>query len=210
MRKLLPSLLLVLSWPAQADMFGFSESQMYVQLMQIVKTTKEQLEQAKKAYEVTSEIYALSKADSTSLDRILNTELVSMMRDRGWMVDGLNTLQDVADLDRQISYMSTLLAEAKDADTRDQIQYAIDLLKQQRAVLKLSAQADRNLGKAASDLSERESSRITAENTAILARHALAEQDRINRIEAQQKAGAADARRFTRDAAKLYRSMGDR
>ena len=212
MRRLLPSLILLhaVIAPAHADLFGIQESQTYIQLVQLLKVAQEQLEQAKKAYEVSSEIYLLSQSESQSLDRILNTQLVDIMREKGWMVDGLDALRGVADIDRQINYMMQLMADAKDAETREQLQYTIDLLRQQRTVMKLAAQTDKNLGKAVKDVDERESSRITAENTAILARQALAEQNRINQLAAQQKAAVSDQRRFAHDAAKLYRKLGGR
>ena len=207
-RTLLPSLALILIAPAaRADLFGITESQMYLQLMQIVETAQRQLEQAKKIYDVTSELYALSQSESTSLDRILNTELVDYMREKGWMVSGLDLMRDLADLDRQLAYLGDLLEQTDDPDTRAQLQAAIDLLKQQRAVLKLTQHTDKNLRKAATDLSERDSARITAENTAVLARQALAEQDRLNRQDAARKAAASDIRRFTRGAAKIYKNL---
>ena len=203
-------LFVLLSLPivAQADMFGASESKMILQLTQMVKTVKEQLKLATKAYDVGIDLYDLSQGDATSVDRILNTELVALMREKGWMLDGLTTLQDLGQVNQQITYMTGLIADTRDADTQQRLRYAMDLLKQQRTLIQLSKQTQKNLQKATTDLSARASSRITAENTAVLARVALAAQEARNREEAVKKASRSDEAAFTKGAARIYTEMG--
>ncbi len=193
---------------ARADMFGASDAKMILQLTQMVKTLEDQLKVAKKAYDIGSDLYELSQGDLTSVDRVLNTELVALMKEKGWMLDGLNTLQTLSDVDRQLTTLTGLLADAKDADTRQRVQYAMDLLKQQRTLLQLAEQTRKNLDKATTDLSARDSSRITAENTAVLARAALAAQEARNRDTAIQKAARSDEAAFTRGAARIYTEIG--
>ena len=203
-------LLIVLAFPlvARADMFGASDAKMILQLTQMVKTLEDQLKVAKKAYDIGSDLYALSQGDLTSVDRVLNTELVALMKEKGWMLDGLTTLQTLSDVDRQLTALTGLLADAKDADTRERLQYALDLLKQQRTLLQLAEQTRKNLDKATTDLSARDSSRITAENTAVLARAALAAQEARNRDTAIEKAARSDEAAFTRGAARIYTDIG--
>ena len=203
-------LFVLLSLPivAQADMFGASESKMILQLTQMVKTVKEQLKLATKAYDVGIDLYDLSQGDVTSVDRVLNTELVALMREKGWMLDGLTTLQDLGQVNQQITYMTGLIADTRDADTQQRLRYAMDLLKQQRTLIQLSKQTTKNLQKATTDLSARASSRITAENTAVLARVALAAQEARNREEAVKKASRSDEAAFTKGAARIYTEMG--
>ena len=193
---------------AQADVFGASESKMILQLTQMVKTVKEQLKLATKAYDVGIDLYDLSQGDVTSVDRVLNTELVALMREKGWMLDGLTTLQDLGAVNQQITYMTGLIADTRDADTQQRLRYAMDLLKQQRTLIQLSKQTTKNLQKATTDLSARASSRITAENTAVLARAALAAQEARNREEAVKKASRSDEAAFTKGAARIYTEMG--
>ena len=203
-------LFVLLSLPviAHADVFGASESKMILQLTQMVNTLKAQLKLATKTYDVGVDLYALSQGDATSVDRILNTELVALMREQGWMLDGLTTLQNLNDVNQQITYMAGLIADAKDADTQQRLRYAMDLLKQQRTLIQLSAQTNKNLQKATTDLSARASSRITAENTAVLARAALAAQEARNREAAIKKASRSDEAAFTKGAARIYQEMG--
>jgi len=200
--------LLVLPLVARADMFGASDAKMILQLTQMVKTLEDQLKVAKKAYDIGSELYELSQGDLTSVDRVLNTELVALMKEKGWMLDGLTTLQTLSDVDRQLTALTGLLADAKDADTRQRVQYAVDLLKQQRTLLQLAEQTRKNLDKATTDLSARDSSRITAENTAVLARAALAAQEARNRDTAIENAARSDEAAFTRGAARIYTDIG--
>ena len=203
-------LFVLLSLPivAQADMFGASESKMILQLTQMVKTVKEQLKLATKAYDVGIDLYDLSQGNVTSVDRVLNTELVALMREKGWMLDGLTTLQDLGQVNQQITTMTGLIADTRDADTQQRLRYAMDLLKQQRTLIQLSKQTQKNLQKATTDLSARASSRITAENTAVLARVALAAQEARNREEAVKKASRSDEAAFTQGAARIYTEMG--
>ena len=56
--------------------------------------------------------------------------------------------------------------------------------------------------------SARASSRITAENTAVLARAALAAQEARNREAAVKKASRSDEAAFTKGAARIYQEMG--
>ena len=200
--------LLVFPLVARADMFGASDAKMILQLTQMVKTLEDQLKVAKKAYDIGSDLYELSQGDLTSVDRVLNTELVALMKEKGWMLDGLTTLQTLSDVDRQLTALTGLLADAKDADTRQRVQYAMDLLKQQRTLLQLAEQTRKNLDKATTDLSARDSSRITAENTAVLARAALAAQEARNRDTAIEKAARSDEAAFTRGAARIYTDIG--
>ena len=201
-------ILLVLPVVAHADVFGASDSKMILQLTQMVNTLKAQLKLATKTYDVGVDLYALSQGDATSVDRILNTELVALMREKGWMLDGLTTLQNLNDVNQQITYMAGLIADARDADTQQRLRYAMDLLKQQRTLIQLSAQTNKNLQKATTDLSARASSRITAENTAVLARAALAAQEARNREAAVKKASRSDEAAFTKGAARIYTEMG--
>ena len=203
-------LVVLLSLPvvAHADVFGASDSKMILQLTQMVNTLKAQLKLATKTYDVGVDLYALSQGDATSVDRILNTELVALMREKGWMLDGLTTLQNLNDVNQQITYMAGLIADAKDADTQQRLRYAMDLLKQQRTLIQLSAQTNKNLQKATTDLSARASSRITAENTAVLARAALAAQEARNREAAVKKASRSDEAAFTKGAARIYHGNG--
>ena len=200
--------LLVLPGVAHADVFGASDSKMILQLTQMVNTLKEQLKLATKTYDVGVDLYDLSQGDATSVDRILNTELVALMREKGWMLDGLTTLQDLSAVNQQITYMTGLIADTKDAETQQRLRYAMDLLKQQRTLIQLSAQTNKNLQKATTDLSARASSRITAENTAVLARAALAAQEARNREAAVKKASRSDEAAFTQGAARIYQEMG--
>jgi len=200
--------LLSLPVAAHADLFGAADSQMIVQLTQMVNTLKEQLKLATKTYDIGADLYDLSQGDATSVDRVLNTELVALMREKGWMLDGLTTLQNLSDVNQQMAYMAGLIADAKDADTQQRLRYAMDLLKQQRTLIQLSSQTTKNLQKATTDLSARASSRITAENTAVLARAALAAQEARNRAEAVQKASRSDEAAFTKGAARIYTEMG--
>ncbi len=205
-------LLVLLSLPAvtQADIFGASESKMVLQLTQIYNSMKEQLKVVSKAYDVGVDLYDLSQGDVTSVDRILNTKLVGLMREKGWMLDGLTTLQDLNKIRQQITYMSGLIASAKDSETRQRLRYAMDLLKQQRTLIQLSKQTSKNLRKATTDLSARDSSRITAENTAVLARAALSSQEARNRADAVKKASRSEEVSFTQDAGRIYSEMGKR
>ena len=204
-------LVVLLSLPviAHADVFGASDSKMILQLTQMVNTLKAQLKLATKTYDVGVDLYALSQGDATSVDRILNTELVALMREKGWMLDGLTTLQNLNDVNQQITYMAGLIADARDAETQQRLRYAMDLLKQQRTLIQLSAQTNKNLQKATTDLSARASSRITAENTAVLARAALAAQEARNRADAVKKASRSDEAAFTQGAARIYQEMGN-
>jgi hypothetical protein len=203
-------LLIVLAFPllARADVFGASDAKMIVQLTQMVKTLEEQLKVVKRTYDIGADLYELSQGDLTSVDRVLNTELVALMKEKGWMLDGLTTLQTLSDVDRQLTTLTGLLADAKDADTRQRVQTAMDLLKQQRTLVQLAAQTRKNLDKATTDLSARDSSRITAENTAVLARAALAAQEARNRDTAIEKAARSDEAAFTRGAARIYTDIG--
>ncbi len=203
-------LLVLLSLPVvtHADIFGAADSKMILQLTQIYNSIKEQLKVATKAYDVGVDLYDLSQGDVTSVDRILNTELVSLMKEKGWMLDGLTTLKDLAQINQQITYMTGLIANAKDAGTRQRLRYAMDLLKQQRTLIQLSKQTNKNLQKATTDLSERDSSRITAENTAVLARAALAAQEARNRADAVKKASRSEEVSFTQGAGRIYTEMG--
>ena len=200
--------LLVLPIVAHADVFGASDSKMILQLTQMVNTLKEQLKLATKTYDVGIDLYDLSQGDATSVDRILNTELVALMREKGWMLDGLTTLQDLSAVNQQITHMTGLIADTRDAETQQRLRYAMDLLKQQRTLIQLSAQTNKNLQKATTDLSARASSRITAENTAVLARAALAAQEARNREAAVKKASRSDEAAFTQGAARIYTDMG--
>jgi hypothetical protein len=203
-------LVIVLMFPllAHGDLFGASDAKMIVQLTQMVKTLEEQLKVVKRTYDIGADLYELSQGDLTSVDRVLNTELVALMKEKGWMLDGLTTLQTLSDVDRQLTTLTALLADAKDADTRQRLRYAMDLLKQQRTLIQLSAQTRKNLQKATTDLSARDSSRITAENTAVLARAALAAQEARNRDTAIEKAARSDEAAFTRGAARIYTDIG--
>jgi len=201
--------LLVLPIVAHADVFGASDSKMILQLTQMVNTLKEQLKLATKTYDVGIDLYDLSQGDATSVDRILNTELVALMREKGWMLDGLTTLQDLSAVNQQITHMTGLIADTRDAETQQRLRYAMDLLKQQRTLIQLSAQTNKNLQKATTDLSARASSRITAENTAVLARAALAAQEARNREAAVKKASRSDEAAFTQGAARIYTEMGN-
>jgi hypothetical protein len=198
------ALFVLLSLPivAHADLFGASDSKMILQLTQMVNTLKEQLKLATKTYDVGVDLYDLSQGDVTSVDRVLNTELVALMREKGWMLDGLTTLQDLSAVNQQITYMAGLIADTRDADTQQRLRYAMDLLKQQRTLIQLSKQTTKNL------LSARASSRITAENTAVLARAALAAQEARNRTDAVKKASRSDEAAFTKGAARIYTEMG--
>ena len=203
-------LFIVLSLPvvAHADFFGASDSKMILQLTQIYNSIKEQLKVATKAYDVGADLYELSQGDVTSVDRVLNTELVALMKEKGWMLDGITTLKDLAQINQQITYMTGLIANAKGAGTRQRLRYAMDLLKQQRTLVQLSRQTNKNLQKATTDLSARDSSRITAENTAVLARAALAAQEERNRVEAVKKASRSEEVSFTQGAGRIYTEMG--
>ena len=106
-------LLLVVPLAARADFFGASDAKMILQLTQMVKTLEEQLKTAKKAYDIGTDLYELSQGDVTSVDRVLNTDLVALMKEKGWMLDGLNTLQTLSDVDRQVTYLSGLMADAE-------------------------------------------------------------------------------------------------
>ena len=205
-------LFILLSLPVvtHADIFGASESKMILQLTQIYNSIKEQLKVATKAYDVGVDLYDLSQGDVTSVDRILNTELVSLMKEKGWMLDGITTLKDLAQINQQITYMTGLIANAKDAGTRQRLRYAMDLLKQQRTLIQLSKQTNKNLQKATTDLSARDSSRITAENTAVLARAALSAQEARNRADAVKKASRSEEISFTQGAGRIYTEMGKR
>ncbi len=207
-RHKLVFILLTLPVVAHADVFGASDSKMILQLTQMVNTLKAQLKLASKTYDVGVELYALSQEGATSADRILNTELVALMREHGWMLDGLTTLQNLNAVNQQITHMAGLIADAKDAETQQRLRYALDLLKQQRTLIQLSAQTHKNLHKATTDLSTRASSRITAENTAVLARAALAAQEARNREAAVKKASRSDEAAFTQGAARIYQDMG--
>ncbi len=107
-RHKLVFILLALPVVAHADVFGASDSKMILQLTQMVNTLKAQLKLVSKTYDVGVELYALSQGDATSVDRILNTELVALMREKGWMLDGLTTLQNLSDVNQQITYMSAI------------------------------------------------------------------------------------------------------
>ena len=205
-------LLVVLSLPAVtfADVFGAADSKMILQLTQMFNTMKKQLEVATRAYDVGSDLYLLQQGDVTSINRVLNTELVTLMEEKGWMLDGLTTMRDLGQINQQITYMTGMMANAKDAETRQRMGYAVDLLKQQRTLVQLSAQTNKNMKKSTTDLSARDSSRITAENSAVLARTALAAQESRNQLEAIKKVSRSDEASFTRGAGRIYTEMGKR
>lgn len=211
MRRLRTIAILCL-WPtlAQADLFGASDVKIVAQLTQMLTTLEDQLKTLKRTYDVGQDLYALTRGDITSLDRVLNTELVGLMREKGWLVEGLDGLEDLNAIAQQIGRLQRLLAEAKDADTRDQLQAALDLLKQQRTLVQLSDQARKNLERATHDINTREASRITAENTAVLARAALAAQAARDEQTLVRKASRSDEAAFAAGAARIYQQAGQR
>jgi len=206
------ALLVLLSLPTVtlADVLGAADSKMIAQLTQMFNTMKKQLEVAKRTYDVGADLYLLQQGDVTSINRVLNTELVTLMEEKGWLLDGLTSMRDLGQINQQITYMTGMMANAKDAETRQRLGYAMDLLEQQRTLVQLSAQTNKNLKKSTQDLSARDSSRITAENTAVLARTALAAQESRNRSEAVKKASRSDEASFARGAGRIYSEMGQR
>ena len=183
---------------------------MIVQLTQMVNTLQAQLNTLQRTYDVSLELYDLAQRDVTSLDRVLNTELVALMREQGWLVEGIGSLQSLNAIQQQIAHLQRLAGEAKDAETREQIRYALELLKQQRTLVQLADQANQNIQRATTDISQRESARLTAENTAVLARAALAAQATRDQAAATRKAARGDEAAFAAGAARIYRNAGDR
>ena len=209
-RSLLLALLLGTPIMTHADSLGIADSKMIMQLAELYNTMLAQLEVVKKQYDIGRELYDLSRADATSIDRLLDTRLVGMMKQKGWLVDGLDPLQDVVTLNRQIRHLVELMAQIKDEAEQRRLQAIIDLLKQDRTMLQLAGQTERNLGKSATDVSTRESSRITAENTAILARTAVAAQQERNRQLAARKSAQSDEQRITAGVAQIYQQVEKR
>ena len=209
-RSLLLALLLGTPIMTHADSLGIADSKMIMQLAELYNTMLAQLEVVKKQYDIGRELYDLSRADATSIDRLLDTRLVGMMKQKGWLVDGLDPLQDVVTLNRQIRHLVELMAQIKDEAEQRRLQAIIDLLKQDRTMLQLAGQTERNLGKSATDVSTRESSRITAENTAILARTAIAAQQERNRQLAARKSAQSDEQRITAGVAQIYQQVEKR